>query len=1216
MGYVYKAWHPGFNDYVALKTIQDTRLENKQLLARFRREGQALAKLKHQNIVQIYDADQAEGIHFIVMEYMNGGSLDRIIETRDRSPLAKRVGYIVPACHALSYAHRRGLFHRDIKPANIMLHNDGNDEVVKVVDFGIARLVDPTEGQDFSMSQTSMLIGAPSYMAPELLTGTDRANERTDIWALGVTLYELISFERPFHGNNLDELRQNAIHAKAQSLCQFVPECPRELDDIVQRMIHKDPSQRYATVEDLLADLEPLAKRLRLEIAITLVRRADELFEIGEMENAKSVLTEARRYDPTSTQLRELLQKVDRELKRRELLPRLHALLKRARDFAQLEKYQNAREEMASALSLDPDFEPAKKYLAELEEEAKKKEFLQEKLRLTKQRMTEGELTQAEALLKEVEELDRGNSQFLQLRRAIDQERQRRLRRKRLNDIVSRARTLLVELQYDECLELLSRGLQEFPAEAELRRLQDIAREDAAEASRQQERKREIEELKRMIGNGDFVSAQENAQQLLRRFPGDVVIENLRVFAKEGIEKDRRQRNLHAGIEAVRSLLSRGQAISAEAALQKLRIEYHEESELHDLQDSVELELEKERRRKATEEEQRRSVFELEDALKHGRLDEASILVVQLESSGIQQARLSALKTRLAETKEKERRQRQLEGECSRLESLLQSGALLEALSAGQELLDKWPENARIAGMVQQAKEEIETRERNEAIDEETRSVRKKLRVKKYADALTAAEKLLLRFPAEPRVREVHEEATQVLQERKKQEIIQQETREIRQKINKGQYEEAVGEATAILKQLGPQEQIETLLKAAEVELKDQRVREETEERRLSDTRMLLANGDKEKALALMEDAIEASVFKKTDPRVLALMAEIQNWTSPNTESVETPGVDKTVIPPEPSESVLRDRSTYQNERATEVESDEDCAAPGAATDRPPTSATAPNEYRIELLENESGEHGGGRSLQETAVRPGIDFSKLTGIVERLRTTNRVMLVAGIAVGVVLILLMIWGIRIVAAKRDDAAFQRATQEERSKKWSAALGEYKALSAGHGALAERAGKEYARLISLLATEKNLKGQIDEARKNRDYEQARDLLKQLASLHGDMEDEALKESDEVAREAQAAQEAQEIQKAQAAQQKVESRGETTKSAQRNPRTPAEKHSGCELSASDVLIRVKRADKNRANGDYESAEREYLAVLACQPNNEQARAGLERTRNAKNM
>src|ERR1700689_157568 len=339
MGCVYKAWHPGFHDFVSLKTIQDTRLENAELLERFKREGRALAKLKHQNIVQIYDADQADGMHFIVMEYMNGGSLDRIIAKRDGRPLALRLAYIVPACHALSYAHRRGLFHRDIKPANIMLHNDGNDEVVKVVDFGIARLVDLSETQDFSMSQTNMLIGSPAYMAPELLTGTDRANERTDIWALGVTLYELLALERPFQGEDFAELRGNIIHGKAKPLRQPAPDCPSDLDTVVRRMIEKDASLRYATVEDLLIDLEPIAKRLRSETAASLIHRANDLCEIGEMESAKSVLTEARKYDPANSQLRELLQKIDKELRRRELLPRLHTHLKRARDFAHRDEY-------------------------------------------------------------------------------------------------------------------------------------------------------------------------------------------------------------------------------------------------------------------------------------------------------------------------------------------------------------------------------------------------------------------------------------------------------------------------------------------------------------------------------------------------------------------------------------------------------------------------------------------------------------------------------------------------------------------------------------------------------------------------------------------------------------------------------------------------------------------------------------------------------------
>ena len=596
MGCVYKAWHPGFHDYIALKTIQDTRLEGSQLLERFRREGQALAKLKHQNIVQIYDADQADGIHFIVMEYMNGGSLDRIIEKRDRSLLARRVGCVVPACQALSYAHRRGLFHRDIKPANIMLHNDGNDEVLKVVDFGIARLVDLSETQDFSISHTSVLIGSPAYMAPELLTGTDRANECTDIWALGVTLYELVAFERPFQGKDLDELRRNVIHGKAKSLRHLVPECPSDLDAVVQRMIDKDVSHRYPTVEDLLIDLEPIAKRMRSEAAASLVHRANDLCEIGELENAKSILTEARRYDSTNTQLRDLLQKVDRELQRREILPRLHTHLKRARDFVRMEEYQNAREEIASALSLDSTFEPARKYLEEIRAEVEKKEAVQEKLRLIKQRIAEGELTQAEMFLKEIEEIGGGNTQSMELRREIEQEKQHRLKRKRINEIVSRAGVLIAALQEEQCLVLLSQGLQEYPEEPELLRLREIVRTEAAEALRQQERQRRIEEIRGLAAKGNFEGAQNKVQQLVREFPHDAVVENARSFVTEEIKKDKRRAKLRAGIEEVRSLLAGSQADAANALLQKLLVEFSGEPEVRDLQDSVNLVLEKQQK--------------------------------------------------------------------------------------------------------------------------------------------------------------------------------------------------------------------------------------------------------------------------------------------------------------------------------------------------------------------------------------------------------------------------------------------------------------------------------------------------------------------------------------------------------------------------------------------------------------------------------------------
>jgi eukaryotic-like serine/threonine-protein kinase len=120
MGAVYKAWNPSFNDYVALKTIQNTGTGS-QLKEWFQFEARTLARLRHPNIVSIYEVSEDQGINFIVMEYLNGGSLDRLIEKHEDVPLAKRVGYVLCVCQALDFAHKRKVFHRDIKPANIML---------------------------------------------------------------------------------------------------------------------------------------------------------------------------------------------------------------------------------------------------------------------------------------------------------------------------------------------------------------------------------------------------------------------------------------------------------------------------------------------------------------------------------------------------------------------------------------------------------------------------------------------------------------------------------------------------------------------------------------------------------------------------------------------------------------------------------------------------------------------------------------------------------------------------------------------------------------------------------------------------------------------------------------------------------------------------------------------------------------------------------------
>jgi len=553
MGTVYRAWHPRLNIHVALKTIQDSRLEGQDLLDRFKLEGQALVKLRHQNIVQIYDAAEANGIHFIVMEYVNGPGLDQLISNRVDLALAKKIAYILPICQALDHAHKRRLFHRDIKPANIMLQHDGNEEVVKVVDFGIARLL------DFSQTTTNLFIGAPAYMAPELISASDRANEKTDIWALGVTMYELIAYQRPFEGSTLEELKRKIVHGSPRSLHDLASGCPDDLVSLVERMLCRTPEERYQVIEDVLIDLEPIAKRLKCETAAVLVRRANEYFEVGDFEAAKLTLNEARQYDPANTQIKALMLKIQDELHRMELIPRLQGHLKRGKELVQSGAFREARVEAEAALGLDSRFEPAHKLMAEIEQAIARVQIVEQKIQLGKQRLSEGSLTQAEELLIEVEGMDVIHPQLRELKRQIDDERQRRDRRRRLNLLLNQARGLLAGLDYQECLAVLLDGLKEFPGEPELRKLQEAARAELAELEKQRAKQREIGECRTLVAQEDFDTALIRLRQLGKLYPADSVIKDLSTMAEEGAQQLTRRRRLEAGMAELRDLLAAGE---------------------------------------------------------------------------------------------------------------------------------------------------------------------------------------------------------------------------------------------------------------------------------------------------------------------------------------------------------------------------------------------------------------------------------------------------------------------------------------------------------------------------------------------------------------------------------------------------------------------------------------------------------------------------------
>ncbi|MGD2206890.1 MAG: protein kinase [Anaerolineae bacterium] len=243
MAVVYKAWQPSLERYVALKVLPEYFQHDPEFLARFHREAKTAAKLNHPNIVTVYDVGEQDGIHYIAMEYLEGGSLRERLESGSMS-LRGAQHILAQVADALDYAHQRGLIHRDIKPANI-LFTAGPQEGVggrpKVADFGIVRPTDQT-----ALTRTGVLMGTPEYMAPEQAEGAP-ADHRADSYALGVVLYQMLTGDVPFRGTTPHATLHAVIYEPPPPPREANPSLSAAVETVVLKAIAKEPEQRFQT---------------------------------------------------------------------------------------------------------------------------------------------------------------------------------------------------------------------------------------------------------------------------------------------------------------------------------------------------------------------------------------------------------------------------------------------------------------------------------------------------------------------------------------------------------------------------------------------------------------------------------------------------------------------------------------------------------------------------------------------------------------------------------------------------------------------------------------------------------------------------------------------------------------------------------------------------------------------------------------------------------
>jgi len=258
MGMVVSALHLQLEERVAIKFLLPEALANAEAVTRFGREARAAVKIKSEHVARVIDVGTLDtGAPYMVMELLRGQDLSQLLAAHGAMPVAAAVEYILQACEALAEAHALGIVHRDLKPANLFLtaRADGS-ACVKVLDFGISKVtLASASGSDLGMTRTQTIMGSPLYMSPEQMASARDVDQRSDVWAVGTVLYELVTGRVPFEAETMPQLCAQIVSFDPPLPSRLRAGLPEALDRVVMRCLRKDRNQRYANVGELAAEL-------------------------------------------------------------------------------------------------------------------------------------------------------------------------------------------------------------------------------------------------------------------------------------------------------------------------------------------------------------------------------------------------------------------------------------------------------------------------------------------------------------------------------------------------------------------------------------------------------------------------------------------------------------------------------------------------------------------------------------------------------------------------------------------------------------------------------------------------------------------------------------------------------------------------------------------------------------------------------------------------
>jgi len=551
MGVVYRAYDKQMGRDVAIKTLTQNFQGDPGMLARFYDEARRTGRLKHSNIVTVYDLGDDNGLPYIVMERVEGESLEKLIYANAPLSMADRLRIVSEVCSALGYAHRNNVIHRDVKPANILVQSE--DGTAKLLDFGIARL--KKREQDIRLTRKGDIIGTVPYMAPERIRN-EEVDGRSDIFAAGVVLYQLVTGQLPFTGEDY-ALMQKILNEPFTPLDSFNKEFPATLVQIIDHALAKAPDDRYHTADEMAVDLASVMEEYRKEQVLELLPEAQRYVEALEFTRARAVLQQLLKIDSKHTEARQLLSEIHRQVSQRQREEKIQQIRQQAEDALVQKQFDQALSMLDEGLQIDAANPELIQRRMRVKREKEKQDRINEFMRQAESARRKRDYVSAIASAKKALKVDKTNSKVIALCNLLSKEAEEAQKQVQARGLLDSTRGELAVRRYEEAIKLLQQLEQIDPTNPELQLLLG----DAKSGQEQDQRREAIAKLEEQVALAiTFEQLQQASQSIaeaIATMPTEAALFQLNAQVDRQIKEHENRRLVDETLQACRGLGAR-----------------------------------------------------------------------------------------------------------------------------------------------------------------------------------------------------------------------------------------------------------------------------------------------------------------------------------------------------------------------------------------------------------------------------------------------------------------------------------------------------------------------------------------------------------------------------------------------------------------------------------------------------------------------------------